>query len=128
MLQKIFIFSVCFLSGIQFQLAFGDDDPVVQQAVVPGGNWVKAEQKPENCRTLAAKSPESRELKKLGLQYDSLLKRLDKLAEENESPLITETERYFDLMGKLDELRKEYRKQLVKEQRFLEHKQVCSED
>lgn len=129
MFRKLVIFSFCFLIGLLVQLPFGHYDPAVREAVMPGRIREKAAERPITCRPVSTDGSESQELKKLRRQYDSLKQRQHKLVVENlDMQLITETERYFHLEDRLEEVRSRYRKQLAKERRTLEHKQICSEN
>lgn len=124
MFRKLLVFSLCFLMGFLFQLPFGADNLAGREAVVPSGVLEKSTE----IRT-CDEAHESKELKKLKRRYDLLVKRRHKLVKENlKLPLITETERYWNLEGELHELRKKYRKQLPKEYRALVHRQTCSEN
>lgn len=128
MFRKLLVFGFCFLTGFLFRPPCGYFSLVDREAVVAAEAQVRAIQRPKICLPTADGVQESRQLKKLKRQYDSVIERRQRLIRENlEMPLITETERYANLEWKLYELQKKIGKQLVKENKTLVDKQICSE-
>lgn len=128
MFRKLFVFSFCFSFGVLFQLPIGDNSLGESEAFVTDEAQIEPMEKPNKCLLAAHGGHESRRMKKLTRQYDSLIKRRHELIQENiEIPLITESERYVNIEWKLYELRKKIEKQLLEENNTAVYKQFCSE-